>query len=391
MQRLEAVGQLTSGVAHDFNNLLTIVLGNVEIVERGLQRAGVDDKLMQRLGYMRSAAERGAKLTDQLLAFSRRQRLEPKPLDLNDIVAGMRDLLQSTLGGSIRIDTRLANGLWPAMVDPTQLELAVLNLAINARDAMGVGGSLAVETANVQLADPRTPEEPPPGDYVAICVRDNGSGMSDEVRQKAFEPFFTTKEIGKGSGLGLSQVLGFAKQSGGGVRIDSRRSRGTSVYIYLPRTQIRPSEVGELRLVANTGGPLSGANILLVDDDRDVREVTSAMLRNLGHRVFEAGSGRAALDLLQREPNIDLMLVDFAMPGMSGAEVARRARSTRPSLTTLFITGFADRAALAGVGENRIIGKPFRHEDLAQKIRAALSESETAQRAASPNASFASN
>jgi signal transduction histidine kinase/ActR/RegA family two-component response regulator len=380
MQRLEAVGQLTSGVAHDFNNLLTVILGNIEIVQRGLESAGMDGKVRQRLGYMRSAAERGAKLTDQLLAFSRRQRLEPKPLDLNDIVAGMRDLLQSTLGGSIRIDTRLAEGLWPAMVDPTQLELAVLNLAINARDAMAVGGSLAVETANIRLADPRAPEEPPAGDYVAICVRDSGSGMSEEVRQKAFEPFFTTKEIGKGSGLGLSQVLGFAKQSGGGVRIASRPGRGTSVYIYLPRTQARAAEAGELRLVVKTGEPLDGANILLVDDDSDVREVTAAMLRELGHRVLEAGSGRAALDLLQREPNIDLLLADFAMPGMSGAEVARRARRMRPSLLTLFITGFADRTALAGVGEHHIIGKPFRHEELARKIRAALAESDAAER-----------
>jgi signal transduction histidine kinase/ActR/RegA family two-component response regulator len=386
MQRLEAVGQLTSGVAHDFNNLLTVVLGNIEIVQHGLQDAGVDDKLTQRLGYMRSAAERGAKLTDQLLAFSRRQRLEPKLLDLNEIVAGMRDLLQSTLGGSIRIDTRLAEGLWPAMVDPTQLELAVLNLAINARDAMGVGGSLAVETANIRLADPGAPEEPPAGEYVAICVRDNGSGMSEEVRQKAFEPFFTTKEIGKGSGLGLSQVLGFAKQSGGGVCIDSRPRRGTSVYIYLPRAQARAAEPGELRLVAKTAGPIGGANILLVDDDNDVREVTAAMLRDLGYRVYEAGSGRAALDLLQREPNIDLMLVDFAMPGMSGAEVARRVRKMRPSLLTLFITGFADRTALAGVGESRIIGKPFRHEDLAQKIRAALAETDAVERAGSGKA-----
>jgi CheY-like chemotaxis protein len=297
----------------------------------------------------------------------------------------MRDLLQSTLGGSIRIDTRLAEGLWPAMVDPTQLELAVLNLAINARDAMGVGGSLAVETANIRLADPRAPEEPPAGEYVAICVRDNGSGMSEEVRQKAFEPFFTTKEIGKGSGLGLSQVLGFAKQSGGGVCVDSRPGRGTSVYIYLPRAQARAVEPGELRLVAKTAGPIAGANILLVDDDSDVREVTAAMLRDLGYCVYEAGSGRAALDLLKREPNIDLMLADFAMPGMSGAEVARRARRMRPSLLILFITGFADRTALAGVGENRIIGKPFRHEDLAQKIRAALAETDTAERPGSGN------
>ena len=382
MQRLEAVGQLTSGVAHDFNNLLTVILGNIEIVQHGLQNAGIPSNVTQRLGYMRTAAERGAKLTDQLLAFSRRQRLEPKPLDLNDIVAGMRDLLQSTLGGSIRIDTRLAEQLWPAMVDPTQLELAVLNLAINARDAMGVGGNLAVETTNIRLADPRYPEEPRAGDYVAICVRDTGGGMNAEVRQKAFEPFFTTKEIGKGSGLGLSQVLGFAKQSGGGVRIDSYLGRGTSVSIYLPRAEARVAEAGELRLVAKAAEPFGGANILLVDDDNDVREATATMLRDLGYDVYEAGSGGAALDFLQREPNIDLMLVDFAMPGMSGAEVARRVRNMRPSLMTLFITGFADRTALAGVGEHHIIGKPFRHEDLAQKIRAALAENGAARDAA---------
>ena len=381
MQRLEAIGQLTSGVAHDFNNLLTVVLGNIEMVERGLEDTAVDRNLARRLGYMRRAAERGAKLTDQLLAFSRRQRLEPKPLDLNEVVAGMRDLLQSTMGGSIRIDTRLEGGLWPAMVDPTQLELAVLNLAINARDAMRVGGGLAVETANVRLADPVFPEEPPTGEYVSISVCDDGAGMTEEVRRKAFEPFFTTKEIGKGSGLGLSQVLGFAKQSGGGVRIDSRPGRGTSVYIYLPRAQARPVEARELRRVAKAAGPFGGANILLVDDDSDVREVTAAMLRELGHRVYEEGSGAAALDLLQRQPNIELLLVDFAMPGMSGAEVARRARIMRPSLTTLFITGFADRTALAGVSENRIIGKPFHHQDLAQKIRAALAETEGTERA----------
>ena len=374
MQRLEAIGQLTSGVAHDFNNLLTVVLGNIEIIEHQVEHAGIGGNVAQRLGYMRTAAERGAKLTDQLLAFSRRQRLEPKPLDLNDIVAGMRDLLQSTMGGSIRIDTRLGSGLWPAMVDPTQLELAVLNLAINARDAMGVGGSLVVETGNVRLSDPAFPEEPPAGEYVSICVRDNGAGMSEDVRQKAFEPFFTTKEIGKGSGLGLSQVLGFAKQSGGGVRINSRRGKGTLVYIYLPRAHVRPANATELQPVANADAQPRGANILLVDDDGDVREVTAAMLRELGHRVHEAGSGVAALDLLQREPNIDLLLVDFAMPGMSGAEVARRARIFRPSLRTVFITGFADRSALAGVGENRIIGKPFHHQELAQKIRAALAE-----------------
>ena len=226
MQRLEAVGQLTSGVAHDFNNLLTVVLGNIAFVERGLSDAGIDGRMVKRLGYMRAAAERGARLTDQLLAFSRRQRLEPKPLDLNESMAGMRDLMQSTIGGSFRIETRQDDNLWQALVDPTQLELAVLNLAINARDAMEMGGTLVVATSNVTLGPPKVPEEPPAGEYVAISVSDDGVGMPENIRRKVFEPFFTTKEIGKGSGLGLSQVLGFAKQSGGGVRIMSTEGKG---------------------------------------------------------------------------------------------------------------------------------------------------------------------
>ena len=372
MQRLEAVGQLTSGVAHDFNNLLTVVLGNIGFLEKGLAAAGVDGRLAQRLGYMRAAAERGAKLTDQLLSFSRRQRLEPKSLDLNETVAGMHDLLQSTMGGSIRIETKLHRGLWSALVDPTQLELAVLNLAINARDAMQVGGRLAVHTENVRLGPALYPEDPPAGDYVAICVSDTGTGMTEEVRAKVFEPFFTTKEIGKGSGLGLSQVLGFAKQSGGGVRIESTVGEGTAVHIYLPRTKAKAA--GESRSTA-TAAAAKGARdayILLVDDDHAVREVTSTMLRDLGYSVVEAGSGGAALDILAREPAIDLLIIDFAMPGMSGAEVARQARAKRPALPILFITGFADRAALAGVSETHIIGKPFVNDELATKLRSVL-------------------
>jgi signal transduction histidine kinase/ActR/RegA family two-component response regulator len=370
MQRLEAVGQLTSGVAHDFNNLLTVVLGNITFVERGIAAAGLDGKLAQRLGYMRAAAERGAKLTDQLLSFSRRQRLEPKVLDLNETVAGMRDLLQSTMGGSIRIETKLSHGVWPALVDPTQLELAVLNLAINARDAMQIGGHLTVATANVSLGAPFFPEEPPAGDYVEVCVADSGTGMSDEVRAKAFEPFFTTKEIGKGSGLGLSQVLGFAKQSGGGVRIESRPGKGTSIHIYVPRAS-PPTARREAAAPTSRVEHVSGT-ILLVDDDNAVREVTAAILRDLGHVVLEAGSGAGALDVLEREPKIDLVLIDFAMPGMSGAEVARRIQAKRPALPILFITGFADRTALAGVSEAQIVSKPFLDHELAEKVRLAL-------------------
>jgi signal transduction histidine kinase len=371
MQRLEAVGQLTSGVAHDFNNLLTVVLGNVSFLEKGLAKIGVDGKLLQRLGYMRTAAERGAKLTDQLLSFSRRQRLEPKVVDLNESVASMRDLLQSTMGGSIRIETRLSPGLWTAMVDCNQLELAILNLAINARDAMEIGGRLTVTTANVVLAGATHPEDPPAGEYVAVTVSDTGAGMSDEVRAKAFEPFFTTKEIGKGSGLGLSQVLGFVKQSGGGVRITSQLGQGTSVTLYLPRGQA-DSHAEESTAVRAGEAAKAGARVLLVDDDNAVRDVTAAILHDLGYEVVEAGSGGAALDLLDRDPEIALALIDFAMPGMSGAEVARRLRIKRPALPILFVTGFADRAALAGVRESEIIGKPFVNDELAEKVRATL-------------------
>lgn len=372
LQRLEAVGQLTSGVAHDFNNLLTVVLGNIGFIEKGLAAANIDGKLSQRLGYMRSAAERGAKLTDQLLSFSRRQRLEPRALDLSQIIEGMRDLIQSTMGGSIRIDVQLRRDLWPALADPTQLELAVLNLAINARDAMQVGGSLRVETMNVTLDAPVAPEEPPAGDYVSICVNDTGTGMTPEVRAKVFEPFFTTKEIGKGSGLGLSQVLGFAKQSGGGIRIDSNVGQGTSVHIFLPRATAKVTRAPPVVESISDGLAPEGAMILLVDDDSAVREVTSAILRDLRYSVIEAGSGAAALELLDQRPTVDLMLVDFAMPGMNGAEVAHLARNVRPALPILFVTGYADRAALVGVNDTQIIGKPFANDELAAKIKLAL-------------------
>jgi signal transduction histidine kinase len=372
MQRLEAVGQLTSGVAHDFNNLLTVVLGNLAFVEKGMANAGIDGKLKQRLGYMRAAAERGAKLTDQLLSFSRRQRLEPRSLDLNETVVNMRDLLQSTMGGTTHIETRLQHGLWPAMVDPTQIELAVLNLAINARDAMEVGGSLTVETDNAVVGPPLRPEEPPAGEYVSVCVSDTGTGMSEDIRAKVFEPFFTTKGVGKGSGLGLSQVLGFAKQSGGGVRINSRLGEGTSVHIYLPRAVAGAAKFGPEPRHAIWAGARRNATILLVDDDNEVREVTRAMLHELGHVVLEAGSGGAALDIFQRETGIDLLIVDFAMPGMNGAEVARLAHARQPDLPVLFVTGFADRGGLAGVDDAFIVGKPFHYDELAGKVQFAL-------------------
>jgi CheY-like chemotaxis protein len=377
MQRLEAVGQLTSGVAHDFNNLLTVVLGNIGFLEKEFAAKGINGRSSQGLGYMRTAAERGAKLTDQLLSFSRRQRLEPRSLDLNETVIGMRDLLQSTMGGTIHIETKHHCGLWPALVDPTQLELAVLNLAINARDAMQVGGTLTVETKNSILGPPQSAEDPPAGEFVAVSVSDSGTGMTDDIRAKVFEPFFTTKEVGKGSGLGLSQVLGFAKQSGGGVCIESRLGAGTSVHIYLPRAEVNSGIRGPAPTRPGAAEALCGSTILLIDDDNAVREVTRATLLELGYKVLEAGSGGAALDVLEREPQIDLMIADFAMPGMNGAEVARLAQAKRPKLPVLFVTGFADRTALAGISEAQIIGKPFMDDELARKVRLVLAEGDS--------------
>lgn len=379
MQRLEAVGQLTSGVAHDFNNLLTVVLSNIALIERLMQQRpeAIDERVLQRLGSMRNAAQRGATLTSQLLAFSRRQRLEPQEVDFNDVVLGMRDLLQTTMGGSVVIETALAPQLWHAMVDPTQLELIILNLAINARDAMEVGGTLRVETRNVTLD--RTPvraEEPEPGDYVALTVADTGSGMSEEVLAKAFEPFFTTKGVGKGSGLGLAQVYGFAKQSGGGVRIDTQPGRGTSVHVFMPRAR---SEAGTAAPQEAANGPYAAKDagerhqtLLLVDDDDDVREVTSAVLEIHGYKVLTASNGPAALETVARRPDIDAVIADFAMPGMNGAELGRALKRAHPELPVLFVTGFADLGALCDVNEEFVLQKPLPEGAMVERLQRLL-------------------
>jgi signal transduction histidine kinase/CheY-like chemotaxis protein len=372
MQRLEAIGQLTSGVAHDFNNLLTVVLGNIGFLEKTNSSIG-DPKLHQRLSHMRLATERGAKLTSQLLAFSRRQRLEPKPFDVNEVLENMNNLLQSTLGGGISINTEFSRDIWYALADPTQIELLVLNLVINARDAMENRGTVTIETANAKVGPPEKLEEPPSGDYVMIAVTDTGSGMTKEVLAKAFEPFFTTKEIGKGSGLGLSQVLGFAKQSGGGMRIETRVGEGTSVKVYLPRAAENSTSEVEFVTVDGAQSKRKGAIILLVDDDSAVREVTALILEDFGYVVLKAGSGGGALDLLEeRQSNVELVLLDFAMPGMSGLEVARQVQLKYPAIPILFVTGYADKNALRDVGDERIIKKPFIGQELAEKVNAAL-------------------
>ena len=378
MQRLEAVGQLTAGVAHDFNNLLTVILTSASFLKNDLEHGAPLGKSLARLQYIQDSGERGATLTSQLLAFARRQQLAPKAVDLNDTLVGLLSLLHSTLGGSVTIETDTCAGLWHALVDPTQIEMIILNLAINARDAMGSGGCLSLSTANAVIDTPALrAEEPGPGEYVVLSVRDTGSGMSDEVLQKAFEPFFTTKEVGKGSGLGLAQVFGFAKQSGGGARIETELGIGTTVKVYLPRVQAPEQPVGVPECQAST--PIGDASntVLLVDDDHSVREVTAQMLINLGYSVIQAESGRMALQLLEDGTAVDLLLADFAMPGMNGGELARAVQSTYPALPVVFITGYAELGEL-GMGSTTIIQKPFREEQLASKVRSALTEASPA-------------
>lgn len=377
-QRMGALGQLTGGVAHDFNNLLTVLLSNIDMLDRAPRAPESQTSITkERLATMRAAAMRGASLTGHLLAFARRQPLVPTAVDLNRLVDDMRHLLRSALGGRIRIDLDLAGSLWPTMVDPTQIELAILNLAINARDAMDGVGVLTITTENRLLAEPEQPEEPACGPYVTVSVRDTGSGMTPEVRDRVFEPFFTTKAPGAGSGLGLSQVVGTARQAAGGVRIDSSPGHGTTVSIFLPR-----ANVGVERRPASGPGtfvPGRTARILLVDDDEPVRVVTAALLRDLGYEVREAASAAVALRVLDAELGIDLLLTDLAMPFMTGAQLARAALARRPGLPVVFISGYADPETLAGAGESQhLVRKPFRPDELRDQIEAALGAVETA-------------
>jgi PAS domain S-box-containing protein len=371
MQRLEAIGQLTSGVAHDFNNLLTVILGNVDALTVAGQRGLLDQRLRTRFDHIRVAAERGAALTAQLLAFSRRQRLEAKVVDLRLTVLGLLDLLGSTLGREIAIETRAAMPVWPALVDPTQMELIILNLAINARDAMVGGGLLTLSVDNVRRGAPSRAEEPPPGDYVRVTVQDTGTGMPPAVLAHAFEPFFTTKEVGKGSGLGLAQVFGFAKQSGGGVRIDSAPGEGTTVSVFLPRAATQA-----IAEPAPAAPPLpqslAGTTVMVLDDDDRVRQIAVDTLREAGCRVVEAADGAAALDAFFHEPGIQLVVTDIAMPGMNGIEFAQHVARRHAHVGILFVTGHADPSEIAGVAEDRLIRKPYPRALLLERVRALL-------------------
>jgi CheY-like chemotaxis protein len=366
-QKMEAVGQLTGGIAHDFNNLLTAIIGNLELLTT---RVAGDAVATRHLAAAERASEHGAKLTEQLLAFSRRQHLQPRSIDLNAVVAGVREMLTRTLGTTIQVRTELGLSLWPALVDPTQIEIAILNLAINSRDAMPLGGTLSIETSNLTAGDAGIPNEIGARDCIRISVRDTGTGMSEDVLRSAVEPFFTTKEPGKGSGLGLSQVYGMARQSNGALQIESRFGSGTTVHLYLPRavTAASANESAEPRQLSAIGG-----RVLVVDDDAAVRETTAQMLRQAGYGVAEVESGQAALDALARGEIYDLVVIDIAMPGLTGIETILRARRHWPALPVLYISGYAD---IAGgepqIGDDPMLKKPFRLNELTDAVRNAI-------------------
>ena len=379
-QKMEAVGQLTGGLAHDFNNLLTVILGNLQLLEPWLES---DARLSKRVRAASDAALRGAELTKRLLAFARRQVLEPEVVDVNELVSGMDELLRRTLGEAIEIKTALAGDLWSARVDVNQLESALLNLAINARDAMPKGGKLTIETANIRLEDEYVARYSyvVPGDYVMLAVTDTGSGMPPADLKKVFEPFFTTKEAGKGSGLGLSMVYGFIKQLDGHVNIYSEEGHGTTVKLYLPRAKPGDEAVVE-KAAPDAAVQAGGETILVVEDEAAVREIAVAILEEQGYRTLEAENGPAALRILDENSDIDLLLTDVVMPGgMGGPELAQEAQTRRPNLKVLYTSGYAENAiAHRGVLDEgfEMIDKPYSRAGLARKVRQVLDAPETA-------------
>jgi signal transduction histidine kinase/CheY-like chemotaxis protein len=388
VQKIEAVGQLSGGIAHDFNNLLTIIMGNLDTIARRMSKAtdrgssALADEIKRPVELAMQGAKSAAHLTQRLLAFSRRQTLDPVRVDINKLVAGMSELLRRTLSESINFETVLAGGLWPTLVDANQLENAIINLAVNARDAMPEGGSLTIETANTYLDEAYTSHfgDVEPGQYVMLSVTDTGTGISPEVMKRIFEPFFTTKETGKGSGLGLAMVHGFVKQSGGHLRVYSEPGEGTTVKIYLPR-------LAESEKVASAPSPAQvprgvaarareGETILVVEDNDSVREYASGALKELGYTVVEAVDGPAALEFLDGEARIALLFTDVVLPGgISGRELANRFSAKMPDLPVLFTTGYT-RNAIVHHGRLdptvHLLNKPYTQQDLGRKVRQLL-------------------
>ena len=375
-QKMEAIGQLTGGLAHDFNNLLAGIVGCLELLRTRLAQGRIGE-LERYITAAQGASSRAAALTHRLLAFARRQTLDPKPTDANKLVADMEELVQRTVGPAIKVETVQAIGLWPTLCDPNQLENAILNLCINARDAMPEGGRLTIETANMWL-DARAARERDmqPGQYAAICVSDTGVGMSSEVKARAFDPFFTTKPTGQGTGLGLSMIYGFTQQSGGQVRIYSEEGEGTTVRIYLPRHQGEADEEQEQTMLSDAPRAEAGETVLIVDDEPSVRMLVTDVLEELGYAAVEAADGVAGLKLLESDMRIDLLITDVGLPGgVNGRQMADAARRVRPKLRVLFITGYAENAS---IGNGRmapgmhVMVKPFGMEMLASRIKAII-------------------
>ncbi|WP_099512068.1 hybrid sensor histidine kinase/response regulator [Microvirga ossetica] len=375
-QKMEAVGQLTGGIAHDFNNLLAGIVGSLDLMQTRIAQGRTENVERYAKAAM-SSAQRAAALTHRLLAFARRQPLDPKPVNANQLIASMEDLLRRTIGPLHALEIVTAGGLWTTLCDPNQLESAILNLAINARDAMPDGGKLTIETANAYLDDTYAAAQPDlrSGQYVAICITDTGTGMPPDVIERVFEPFFTTKPLGQGTGLGLSMVYGFAKQSEGHVRIYSEVGQGTTIRIYLPRyrgtAQEEPSEVS----FAEVPRAEAGETVLVVEDEPVIRNLIIEVLQDLGYRALEASDGPAGLKVLQSRQRIDLLVTDVGLPGINGRQLADAARETRPDLKVLFITGYAENATLANGFLDpgmEIFTKPFAVEALATRIRSMI-------------------
>jgi PAS domain S-box-containing protein len=379
-QKMEAVGQLTGGIAHDFNNLLAGILGNLELLELRISQGRLE-AMSRHLETAQGAAKRAAALTQRLLAFSRRQTLDPTPVNVNRLVSGLEDLLRRTVGPSVEIEVVGSGGLWTTLVDRYQLENALLNLCINARDAMPDGGRLTIETANKWLDDRMARErELPPGQYVSLCVSDTGTGMTPDVIARVFDPFFTTKPLGEGTGLGLSMIYGFVRQSGGQVRIYSEVGAGTTMCLYLPRHAGAVAETegeGESKCL-ELGG--HGETVLVIDDEASVRSLIVDVLTDGGYHVIEAADGPSGLKVLQSDLRIDLLITDVGLPGgMNGRQVADAGRVHRPKLKILFITGYAENAVVGNglVGQDmHVITKPFSIEAIASKVREVIDEAD---------------
>jgi len=370
-QKMEALGQLTGGIAHDFNNLLTVIIGNLEMLEARLAE-GVQLELAREA---LEAAEAGGRLTSRLLAFARRSHLEPEPVNLNTFVLGLTQMLHRTLGETVYLSNALSPNLWTVRADPSQVESAIVNLALNARDAMPSGGRLVIETANMSVAfgDTEGEDALQPGDYVRLSVSDTGTGMAPMVREHAFEPFFTTKSKGQGTGLGLPMVYGFARQSGGHATIYSEEGRGTTVNLYLPRHRGDREEPAGEKAPASAG---QGELVLAVEDDARVRRLTVSRLEELGYRVLQAASGREALEVLAANSDVELLFSDLVMPGgMSGYDLCNQAREAFPGLKVLLTSGYAEeltRSETLAAANLRVLRKPYRMADLAEAIAQAL-------------------